>query len=460
MTRDAGNPMEALIQEISSGQCNRAKVKVKKVYLNEDPSKEETVPCPRCSRGNQQSMVRYMYISLNEAIYKCEAPNCMYPFRNFRFKNYDDNTVYQYEQLLDQNRLNLDLLCSDFTPCSVSDSYGCGPEQSLDDFAPVDFNVDFPSTEPLGQHSFANASKSLPTEPKSQELATTFDVGLIDDILQDLWPSKSASTAPPSNETVLMPNDVKNWQPSEEPKSTTESNQPPSGRRLEKCLKAVQQTNKSLQDVIFRVPTETEQSRKRTVHVVESITPTKLRIKKVSPRKRRKMNPPAKSNCPVKPYNPTMVMASSANTLVQTKAITPVEFLNQLNTLSRPSPPRPSSVCSDKAQRMLSFIQRSLRDRPRDDSVPPQSVAQAPVVSNELQAVPVISNESVGSLQSQSLPPIVPCSSTAPSEDLAANATVADELPPTPTLEKPVIEIKTCEFVTNGGMELLIRLLE
>ncbi|XP_052860611.1 uncharacterized protein LOC128267750 [Anopheles cruzii] len=458
MTRNTGNPMEALIQEISNDQCKRGKVKVKKVYLNEDPSKEETVQCPRCLRGNQQYMVRYMYINLNEAIYKCEAPNCMYPFRNFKFKNYDDNTVYQYEELPDHNHLDLDLLCSDFTPCSVSDSYGRVPEQSLDHFGPVDFNLDFPSTEPVAQHPFANASKSLLTEPKSQDLANKFDVGLIDDILQDLWPSKSTSTPPLSSTTVLMPNREK--QPSEEPKSTTKPNQPTSGRKLEKCLKAVQQTNKSLQDVIFKVPTQTEESRKRAVHVVESITPTKLRIKKVSARKRRKISPLAKSKPSEKPYNPTMEMASDANKLVQTKAITPVEFLNQLNTLSRPPPP--SSVCSDKAQRMLSFIQRSLHNRPRDDSVPHQSVAQAPLVTNELQSIgtPTVSD---GTIQNQSLPPNVPISGTgkpSTSKDLAASASVADELPPTPTIEKPVIEIKTCGSVTNGGMELLIRLLE
>lgn len=40
-----------------------------------------------------------MYISLEEAIYKCSGRSCMFPYRNFKFKNYTDKTVYRYKIL-------------------------------------------------------------------------------------------------------------------------------------------------------------------------------------------------------------------------------------------------------------------------------------------------------------------------------------------------------------------------
>jgi hypothetical protein len=63
--------------------------------------------CPVCWTNNNIDLVtssmhvklRYLYISLDEAIYKCPTPNCFYPFRNFIFKNFKTQRTFFYEPL-------------------------------------------------------------------------------------------------------------------------------------------------------------------------------------------------------------------------------------------------------------------------------------------------------------------------------------------------------------------------
>lgn len=38
-----------------------------------------------------------MYLNFEEAVYKCSSPSCMFPYQNFKFKNYTDKTVYRYK---------------------------------------------------------------------------------------------------------------------------------------------------------------------------------------------------------------------------------------------------------------------------------------------------------------------------------------------------------------------------
>lgn len=48
--------------------------------------------------------LKYFYISLDEAIYKCASSTCLYPFERFIFKNLKDNSIYNYEEVLDGGR--------------------------------------------------------------------------------------------------------------------------------------------------------------------------------------------------------------------------------------------------------------------------------------------------------------------------------------------------------------------
>lgn len=54
--------------------------------------------CPKCQSMGQSNRLRFFFLNLNEAVYKCSNTRCMYPFDNFRFKNFKDNTVYVYEK--------------------------------------------------------------------------------------------------------------------------------------------------------------------------------------------------------------------------------------------------------------------------------------------------------------------------------------------------------------------------
>lgn len=48
--------------------------------------------------------MRFFYLNLEEAIYKCANGQCFYPFEQFRFKNVKDNTVYFYEEVEDSSK--------------------------------------------------------------------------------------------------------------------------------------------------------------------------------------------------------------------------------------------------------------------------------------------------------------------------------------------------------------------
>lgn len=47
----------------------------------------------------QQRFLKYLYVNIDEAVYKCESSSCLYPFRDFRYKNYADRTIFRYERI-------------------------------------------------------------------------------------------------------------------------------------------------------------------------------------------------------------------------------------------------------------------------------------------------------------------------------------------------------------------------
>ena len=94
---------------------------MRKVYIDEDPNIEEKFFCPKCAENNKQKHVRYMFINMDEAIFKCEGDDCMFPYKNFKFKDYSNNTVYRYvkdceyvEECPNMSALesNMELLCA------------------------------------------------------------------------------------------------------------------------------------------------------------------------------------------------------------------------------------------------------------------------------------------------------------------------------------------------------------
>lgn len=60
---------------------------------------QNTEKCPECETHGKAHNLRYFYISLEEAIYKCSNTQCLYPFENFIFKDLKDNSVYYYEEV-------------------------------------------------------------------------------------------------------------------------------------------------------------------------------------------------------------------------------------------------------------------------------------------------------------------------------------------------------------------------
>lgn len=65
---------------------------------------QNTEPCPHCSSKGLDKKLRYFYLSLEEAIYKCENETCLYPFDHFIFKRLSDNKIYYYEEIKDNGR--------------------------------------------------------------------------------------------------------------------------------------------------------------------------------------------------------------------------------------------------------------------------------------------------------------------------------------------------------------------
>lgn len=59
-------------------------------------------------RIGTQRFLKYFYVNIDEAVYKCESTACLYPFRNFKYKNYVDRTIFRYERITETGESNLD----------------------------------------------------------------------------------------------------------------------------------------------------------------------------------------------------------------------------------------------------------------------------------------------------------------------------------------------------------------
>uniref|UniRef100_A0A182YE26 Uncharacterized protein n=1 Tax=Anopheles stephensi TaxID=30069 RepID=A0A182YE26_ANOST len=361
---------------------------VRKIYIEEDPANEQVVPCPRCLHRDQQNMVRYLFLNLSEAIYKCEAYDCMYPFRDFKYKNVDECSVYRYEELQSVSQQH------DFDTNYVEDfstSYDTC-ENSIDHLASVDNRVDFLSCDAAGdnittqpctapQLNFAQSARTI-------DPADDFNAGLIE-LLEDLFPgasnpvpnvakpveTKEVSTKPISTVTVNQNLPCKSVT-----QSSSGSNS--SGRKLEKCLKKFEKPGDA------RVCKKPKSPAKDSL-VVEHISPTRVRIKRVPQaaysQTRTNAGKQRERNL-VKPF-PLDVSSNGtlkqAKLLVKSKKLKPLELVSKLNTMTETAAPtvrhqQPTTVPSnDKVQKMVSFIQRSAKTSDETKSTPPVTVPKA-----------------------------------------------------------------------------------
>ncbi|XP_052891178.1 uncharacterized protein LOC128299300 [Anopheles moucheti] len=369
MTGNTVNPFEHLIQQLHKDQHCTDKLPVRKIYIDEDPAKEQVVPCPRCSNRNQQNMVRYLFVNLREAIYKCEAYDCMYPFRNFKFKNFEECTVYRYE-LQSQHDFASDYVNNLPNSCNTFDN-------TIEHIGAIDFNMDFLSCEGVADVNQQPATtQTVSHATHYSNSSTNFDTGFIDEILEDLFPTSSnpMSDMKKEQEAEAVSVDGTSTSMTHVNSSYSPITQCSSVRKLEKCLKVFEKPQKINEDDVFKKP----KAPKNVNLVVEHITPTKLRIKRVALAKSKlhTMGSSKRSDRPAQPFPLDIVSNGTlelkhARALVKRKKLKPLDLLCKLKTLTEqiPSdsspvlcqPIRRKSPSSAKVQKMLNFIQRSMK---------------------------------------------------------------------------------------------------
>lgn len=54
---------------------------------------QEGAVCPKCEQRNETYHLKFMYISMNEMVLKCESSTCLFPFKNFKYKDVRDGSI-------------------------------------------------------------------------------------------------------------------------------------------------------------------------------------------------------------------------------------------------------------------------------------------------------------------------------------------------------------------------------
>ncbi|XP_055537675.1 uncharacterized protein LOC129725647 isoform X2 [Wyeomyia smithii] len=331
-----------LFASLIANKCSAPKtLKVRKVY-------EKSESCPKCWSQNRQSSVRYMYINMQEAIYKCEAAGCMYPFRDFKYKNYVEQTVYYY-QAADE-----EISIPDFSSLAVNEATTPKDVDQAKTSQTGDFKLTFESPERFSSQNAFTPFTSTPGQSdlnifdspslSYKNLAEGFDTGFIDDILNDLGePSpekKQINTLPLEPVTHLEVNKTK--------------------RQLKRCLQMFQEDKAGIakpDNELFKVP---------PLPGSENANSHKVKVKKVSPSKRHKSN--RRTNYSTFP---------TAERLLKKNRMQPLQFLETLNSIRTNSegsqqmdnqsstqlPANKKLGNNQKVARMLDFIERSMKNR-------------------------------------------------------------------------------------------------
>ncbi|XP_058828910.1 uncharacterized protein LOC131688577 [Topomyia yanbarensis] len=320
-------------------------LKVRKIYINEDPNVEEIEPCPKCWSQNRQSNVRYMFVSMQEAIFKCEASNCMFPFRDFKYKNYSEQTVYYYQPVVEETPLALTSL----TPPQENVAT-CSKDAQLC----KDFNLHFISPERTHSATTRSANSNdlnifdSPSLSYSN-LAEGFDTGFIDDILNELGEVSSPEKKP----VIMSP-----LRPATQEKEATKSN-----RQLKRCLQMFEETKISdcKTDGIFKVPP--------LPGTDVCTSPSKLKSKKSFTQKRHSH------------FRRTNHSSFTSEKYLKKNRLKPLQFLESLNNIRQAEDIRKKTkesthmpgiqrLSNQKVARMLDFIERSMKNKaPTPESV-------------------------------------------------------------------------------------------
>lgn len=342
--------MDAFAHLVKHRETAARKIKVHKTYINEDPNEEVETTCPKCWSRNQQSTVRYMYINMNEAIYKCEAANCMYPFRDFKYKNYVDNTVYYYTALDVEEPAPI---LGEFPPSFLEPRTRPSPVKPCNTSL-FDFNLECFSPEKATSGGASVTLGDIKTpdrnifdSPSIRNLVKDFDTGFIDDILSELGGVPGSPEKKPSPIARITP-----------PKPAASSKQ------LKRCLQMFQQTSSTASQSVFKVPqlpgTEPTISPKQKSH---RKSPGHHRRHKHS--RRPKHQSPTSAAAPTTP-----VVTMSAGQMLQKSRMKPLQFIESLNSIKPADGKDPAPAINgiqrlgnQKVERMLNFIERSMKKR-------------------------------------------------------------------------------------------------
>lgn len=360
--------MDAFAALVKHRESAPRKIKVHKTYINEDPNVEEVTDCPKCWSRNQQSSVRYMFINMNEAIYKCEAANCMYPFRNFKYKNYTDKTVYYYTALEGEEPMAeaeplLDVFLEASSPCKnlQPSSVKSGAGNSS-----FDFNLDCFSPEKATSGAAAAPLNDIKTpdrnifgSPSLLNLVKDFDTGFIDDILSELGGAGSPEKKSSPIARVIPPKPVV------------------ASKQLKRCLQMFQQPPGSEAQGVFKVP---------PIPGTEATISPKSKSRKSPGHHRRHKHHRRLKHSPSSSAHPTGPISSER--MLQKSGLSPIQFITSLNSIKPPDKKEPTPPISgiqrlgnQKVERMLNFIERSMKKRDPANPSPPDPGTGPPTPS-------------------------------------------------------------------------------
>lgn len=209
-----------------------------------------------------QKKLRYFFLSLEEKIYKCESPTCLYPFERFMFKSLTDGTVYYYEEVmpdgkrelffrvpLDEqsngppsNPLQTDLFCDNQQNPNIEE-YGDFSDlfNDLDD---IDFDTGqpkVPTTASNPDHLEFLDEIDLTTNSINASHSTNDIDSIIDEILNESPAQHNAIDSMPSTSTQSpsLPSMPQNQSPAQSAKPSTEK------PKLSKCIQHMEKVKKA-----------------------------------------------------------------------------------------------------------------------------------------------------------------------------------------------------------------------
>ncbi|XP_055298160.1 microtubule-associated protein futsch-like [Sitodiplosis mosellana] len=189
-------------------------IKARKVLVKE-PIVEYSETCPYCAANGIDNKLRYYYISLEEAIYKCAGSSCLYPFERFIFKSLIDNSVYYYEEVFEGGReaifrvpLDDQPMYQSTTPLSTKlfcdsqrnpniESYDCDLSDLLNDLEPApepEEDKPQPESNAVNPDFFEFLDDIMPADFNTDKV---LDENGVDDLIDNLLKDSPAKNVTP-----------------------------------------------------------------------------------------------------------------------------------------------------------------------------------------------------------------------------------------------------------------------